>query len=377
MRIGKPAARRIVTELSEIISENINLMDENSVIIASTDRKRIGTFHGGSREIMKRHLKELIITGEDEYAGSLPGVNVPIEIDGKIVGVVGITGRFQDIEKYGKIVKQMAEILLMDFGRSGQKSFSSGARRRFINEWIMNEDSFSDPLFTSQGRLLGIDIEKRRNLLIFSPGNLKNIDSVTRQRVMERIEKCLEAGTGRFPDAVLTCIGTRCICLLPESAGSRLREFAYEMKKRAEEECRVKLGAGYDDTPLTGSQIYPAFKRVEKALYVSLRAGGRAPVACRELMLELFLPEISKEARQAFIDRIFNNCSQEEREEYRRLLKAYADCNGSIGRTGEKLFLHKNTIQYKLNKLRQKTGLDPRTIEGASLFYLAIAFIEK
>lgn len=377
MRIGKPAARRIVAELSEIIKENINLMDENSVIIASTDQKRIGTFHGGSCEIMKRHLKELIITGENDYAGSLPGLNIPIEIDGKTVGVVGITGRYQDIGKYGKIVKQMTEILLLDSGRNGQKNLSSGARTRFINEWILNEDSFSDPRFVRQGKMLGIDIEKKRNLLLFSPGDLKNIDSVTRRKVMDRIEKCLKAGTGRFPDAVLTCIGTRCICLMPESTGLRLREFADEMKKRVEEECRIKLGAGFDDTPLTGSQIYPAFKRVEKALHASLRTRGRAPVACRELMLELFLPEISREARQEFVDRIFANCSQEEREEYRRLLKVYAECNGSIGRTGEKLFLHKNTIQYKLNKLHQKTGLDPRTIEGASLFYLAIAFIEK
>lgn len=40
LRISAHAAQRIVTDLSEIVQEDINLMDENSVIIASSPRSR-------------------------------------------------------------------------------------------------------------------------------------------------------------------------------------------------------------------------------------------------------------------------------------------------------------------------------------------------
>ena len=37
----------------------------------------------------------------------------------------------------------------------------------------------------------------------------------------------------------------------------------------------------------------------------------------------------------------------------------------------EDLFVHKNTVQYRLNKLRDITGLDPRNVEDFIRLYLA------
>ncbi|MFR4713912.1 MAG: helix-turn-helix domain-containing protein [Blautia wexlerae] len=43
----------------------------------------------------------------------------------------------------------------------------------------------------------------------------------------------------------------------------------------------------------------------------------------------------------------------------------------SLHNTCEKLFLHKNTLQYKLNHIYRKTGLNPRRFKDAVLLYLA------
>jgi len=47
---------------------------------------------------------------------------------------------------------------------------------------------------------------------------------------------------------------------------------------------------------------------------------------------------------------------------------------GSITLTAQKLFIHKNTLQYKLKKLKEKTGYDPRSIRYSSLYYNAMYF---
>ena len=59
------------------------------------------------------------------------------------------------------------------------------------------------------------------------------------------------------------------------------------------------------------------------------------------------------------------------------MLKALFACDGSLQQTSEKLYIHKNTLQYKLNKLHQLTGLNPRTMEGSALYYFAIAFLDS
>ena len=38
----------------------------------------------------------------------------------------------------------------------------------------------------------------------------------------------------------------------------------------------------------------------------------------------------------------------------------------------ERLYLHKNTLQYRLNRIRKVTGLNPRDFEDAVILYLGL-----
>ena len=48
MHISKNSATQIVEEISKLVKQNINLMDETGHIIASRDKSRIGDFHYGA-----------------------------------------------------------------------------------------------------------------------------------------------------------------------------------------------------------------------------------------------------------------------------------------------------------------------------------------
>lgn len=373
LRIGRTTAQRIVTDLSEIIQENINLMDENSVIIASTDQKRIGTFHAGSREVISKHLKELIITNEGEYSGSLPGLNIPIEVDGTIIGVIGITGQYQEIEKYGKIIKRMTEILVLEDWRKEQKRLSVSARVRFLNEWVFNENYCTDPVFCQQARLLGIRTEISRKVVIFSPEEEERPDNAAQQNRTEQIERCLAEEGERSTDLLIFSTATKCICLLPNWSRGQTQRFVEEGRREIEKRCHIRMGVGIDNISSDSEQIFQAYKRAEKALWASLKANC-VPIAYQELTLEILLPELSIGVKREYIEKIFKNCP--EQEKYIQLLKIYFSCNGSLKQTGERLFLHKNTIQYQLNKLKERTGLDPRKMEDAALLYMAVVLAE-
>ena len=50
-----------------------------------------------------------------------------------------------------------------------------------------------------------------------------------------------------------------------------------------------------------------------------------------------------------------------------------AQC-GSFSAAAEKLYMHKNTLQYKLKKLEECTGYDVRLPSNSAVFYIAILF---
>ena len=101
MNLSKQFAMQMVEELSAIISQHINLIDREGTIIASTDKERMGSCHLGAKKLIREGLPILIIESDEEYGGSRKGVNLPITVEGEIVGVIGITGDRHRVEKYG------------------------------------------------------------------------------------------------------------------------------------------------------------------------------------------------------------------------------------------------------------------------------------
>ena len=114
MQLSRRSAQQIVEQIGKLVRQNINLMDESGHIIASTDPKRIGSFHQGAYRIISERLPELYITPEMETPSVRQGINLPLEVKGKVVGVIGITGGYQEVFSYGQIVKKMTEILIAE-----------------------------------------------------------------------------------------------------------------------------------------------------------------------------------------------------------------------------------------------------------------------
>ena len=65
MHISKNSATQIVEEISKLVKQNINLMDETGHIIASRDKSRIGDFHYGAYKIISENLEEYYIDEDD------------------------------------------------------------------------------------------------------------------------------------------------------------------------------------------------------------------------------------------------------------------------------------------------------------------------
>ena len=77
---------------------------------------------------------------------------------------------------------------------------------------------------------------------------------------------------------------------------------------------------------------------------------------------------VTDDTRNHFLQKTISGLSTQDLD----IIKVYFSEDMSLIRTCDKLYLHKNTLQYKLNRIHKITGLNPRKFQDAVLLYLAV-----
>ena len=58
-------------------------------------------------------------------------------------------------------------------------------------------------------------------------------------------------------------------------------------------------------------------------------------------------------------------------------IRAFADCSMNVKETARRLRIHANTVYFRLNKIEQRTGVDPRTFTGMSQLVTALRLLDR
>ena len=374
MKFPKSSCMKIVQEISDIIGERVNMMDHEGMIIASTDPARIGTYHAGAKRVVAEKLESLTIHGDEEYIGAKPGLNLPIAFQNDIIGVIGVTGPEKKVGKYGQIIKKMTEILLLDISMRKEMDVEQRIRARFLNDWIHGLPQEINRLMVENGRQIGIDITLPRRILLVSIIPREGTATVALQRVIDAAEGGVRKILAGFTEAIVFKSGSALVCLVNDAEDARMLELAGKVKASIEENQALCVCIGIDDPVASFVHIHTAYQHAQKALRTCLRSPSRDIRLYDSINMEIFSGEIPDMIKLEYVRRIFRGCTWEEVAGWIPLLDTYYACEGSIARASEALYIHKNTLQYRLRQLYEKTGYDPRSIRFSSLYYNAIHF---
>ena len=77
-----------------------------------------------------------------------------------------------------------------------------------------------------------------------------------------------------------------------------------------------------------------------------------------ELSLEILLTGISSTHRLEFTKKLLKDLTKDDIQ----FLHTYYDEDMSLQNTASRLYLHKNTVQQRLNRIQDKIGLNPRKV---------------
>lgn len=374
MKISRTSAQQIVEEIGKLVRQNINLMDETGHIIASNDPSRVGKFHPGAYEVLTKHLSELYITGEWEQSDNRvrQGINLPIEVEGQLEGVIGITGLYDEVIQYGQIVKKMAEILVKERIAMDEQRLDQRIRTRFLEEWIMGNGLANLQSLSERGFSLGIDIRIPRRCVVVSPRHLESyLNSMEGQVFLEQVESVVTAQLPRS-SMVLRNAG-RQILLLPNRSDRELITLCQKLTDAVSRRLNVQLVCGIDGR---ASDIHTACIQANRAWRFANHAVQQI-VVFDSLHAELVLDHIPKDRKQSYLHRIFPDCTTSQIREFISLLEAWFAAEGSLGAAANALYIHKNTLQYRLKRLAEISGLDVRLPSQAPALYLALQFFRE
>lgn len=374
MYISKRSAIYIVQEISKIIGEKINLMNDRGIIIASSDMDRIGSLHTAAKELVENKLQEVAVKSDSEYQGARSGINLAINFQNQIVGVIGVTGPYQEVAKYGQIIKKMTEILILDQYYKEQREIDKRIKDRYLHEWLFGDSKNIDNKFIQQGNVLQIDITIPRRVMniSFLPAKKKSESEV--QQMIDSSEKIVLDIVQEEKNSICLKNGNELICVFSDCSDDVMVKLAERMKQKIETRCPIKFCCGIDACCEGHLLINKSVKKAGKALKTSLRSPQKGIRLYESITMEIFQSELSSDIKMEYIKSIFKNYSIKEIEDCIGILEIFYEEEGSVTITAERLFIHKNTLQYKLNKIKEKTGYDPRSIRYSSLYYNAIHF---
>ncbi len=373
MQISRSSAQQIVDEIGRLVRQHINMMDETGHIIASTDPLRIGQFHEGAYRIITQRLPELYITPEAATATARCGLNLPVESGGDIVGVIGITGPYDEVIDYGQIVKKMTEILIRERSVMDQQRLDLRVRSRFLEDWILGEGLTHAQALTERGLALGIDITLPRRVMVVSVRSRENYtDTMEGQQLIEAVENTVSGCVQSYPGSMILRNAARQILILRKRPTREMRRIGAELSNAVEQAHGVQLIAGIDGT---AKDLHTAYLQASRAWHTASHRHGRI-IGYEELKTELLLGDISRSRKEEYLHTIFAHCGQTELSGWMRVLEAYFAAEGSLSAAADALFIHKNTLQYRLKGLAALTGLDVRQPSQSPALYMALLFFQ-
>lgn len=382
MLLSKTKMQTIVEELRGSIDKDINIMDKTGCIIASTNPTRIGIHHQGAQKIIDHKMNELLIGDETCFDGARRGINLPIFYNDEIVGVVGITGAREEVEPFGKIIKKMTEILISEEYQKDHNQLIENAKSNFVYTWLfrnLEENEEEEDKFISGGRLLGIEVFLKRVVVVLQieEEEIHRADNVEMQMLSNRIIKRIRKIISVDEQNLVVQIGARIILLLHEENCESAYEKLEEIKDKLESHYKIKVAGGIGSVGVELEELRKSYREAEMVCNLMTNMKDKGIMIYGDIDMELLIHSIPQHQRTAFLNKVLKNGKRKDIENVMLLLRCLVENNGSITNTANQLYLHKNTVQYRITKIKELTGYDPRVMKEMVPLYIAMLMYEE
>ena len=273
-------------------------------------------------------------------------------------------GESEDVYMLGKIAAFQVQSLLVAYKERFDKD-------NFIKNLLLDNLLLVD--IYNRAKKLHIDTEAKRVIFIIETSHEK--DSVALDNVRNLL-------SGKSRDFV-TAVDEKNIIVVKELAdkdGSReLEKMAKEMMEilRAESE-DDKIHIAYGTVVYDIKEVSKSYKEAKLAMDVGKIFFDEKDIeAYSTLGIGRLIYQLPIPLCKMFIKEIFEGKSPDEfDEETLTTINKFFENSLNVSETSRQLYIHRNTLVYRLDKLQKSTGLDLRVFEDAITFKIALMVVK-
>ena len=340
----------VIHQMKDAVERIIGVIDENGIIISCSELGKIGEIKQGIKDELA-YTTDVVVSGGYTYRPLASGTKSEyiIFVEGedkmavKISKILSISlGNIKSLydEKYdkGSFIKNIIldNILPSDiYIKSKELHFSTEETRivflvKFYGKTDMMPFEMLQNMFPDKSRDYVISVGERDIVLV------KDIGKGTDIREIEKLAT-------NIADTISTEFYTK-VSIGISSIVDNIKDLA-----RAYKEAQVAIEVG---------KVFETEKNIIS--YENLGI-GRLIYQLPTTLCEMFLQEVFKNGSLESLDR-----------ETLMTIQSFFENNLNVSETSRKLFVHRNTLVYRLEKIRRLTGLDLREFEHAITFKVAL-----
>lgn len=367
MQITTELAQPIADRAVSILQRNVNIMNQEGIIVGSGDPTRLGTFHQAAAEVIRTN-RRIEIHPEDEgrWAGARPGVNLPIRLDGRTVGVVGITGPPEQVRPFGELIREMVTLALVQRRAEALHRAQLVARESFLRALLTGEGPMAARMIHDAGLYdLSEGAEYQVLLCRFPPeaGPAGDVWGEAEQSgAMQRLK---EAGVRQV---IVTGPWDGLGVVIAADPPRDLTEPLLKALPAGSSVAGGLVGSGL-------SGLRRSYQTAMQSLIAGLRLVGPGALSAYKLRLPRLLASIPAAAAAEFAAAVLGELPPAHTPagaQLRETLQVFAAVGMTSVQAAERLGIHRHTLAQRLARIATLTGLDPRRWEGLLSLCLAI-----
>ena len=353
--MNKLLAQKLLERVKGTIEYNINIIDEKGMIIASSDKSREGSFHEAAYNMMQQGIDLVEINEDQAFHGTKKGVNMTIVNQGKLIGVVGITGDPEEVRPLATLLKISVEVLYEIETQQMLMQKRQSMKERFFNQLLFSESSGSKDL-DIQATNLGYSNCYIRIPILISTSS-ENIDQVR--------EKCKSSQSHTKQDIFIVASNSIVVFLhLPDknnAAGvyrERVESYIEDIESQKDmPPCTYCVGTlqsdfgGYHDAYVHVRWLKDYFEKDHKV---------RKKVEYFYNYVREYLSEkIAFSEKKSIFDTYVRSMEDGFWGKYTEIVGAIYRNDDNLSKAAESLHVHKNTLLYQYNKYRDGLKINP------------------
>ena len=272
-------------------------------------------------------------------------------------------GGSDDVYMVGKIAAFQIQNLLVAYKERFDKD-------NFIKNLLLDNLLLVD--ISYRAKKLHIDTEVRRVIFIIETKHEKDTNA------LDNVRNLLGNRTRDF----VTAVDEKNIIVVkelePNDGHTELEKIAENMytllKEDGEEDVLIAYGTVVNDI----KEVSKSYKEAKLALDVGkIFFSERSVIAYSALGIGRLIYQLPIPLCKMFIREIFEGKSPDDfDEETLTTINKFFENNLNVSETSRQLYIHRNTLVYRLDKLQKSTGLDLRVFEDAITFKIALMVVK-